>query len=82
MMPKVRASGTRTWGTWVLTRLVPSLLTEREADQLNKETKMPRVSLDQPAPDFSLPNFSAKMVSLTDFRGKKNVLLVFNRGFI
>jgi peroxiredoxin len=42
---------------------------------------MPRVSLNQPAPDFSLPDFSGKMVSLSDFRGRKHVLLVFNRTF-
>jgi peroxiredoxin len=42
---------------------------------------MPRVSLNQPAPDFSLPDFSGKTVRLTDFYGQKNVLLVFNRTF-
>lgn len=42
---------------------------------------MPRVALNQQAPDFSLPDFAGKMVSLADFRGKKNVLLVFNRTF-
>jgi peroxiredoxin len=42
---------------------------------------MPRVSLDQNAPDFSLPDFSGNPVSLSDYRGRKNVLLVFNRGF-
>lgn len=43
---------------------------------------MPRVSLDQTAPDFSLADFRGRVVSLTDFRSKKNVLLVFNRTFI
>jgi peroxiredoxin len=42
---------------------------------------MPRVSLHQTAPEFSLPDFSGVPVSLSDFRGEKNVLLVFNRGF-
>lgn len=42
---------------------------------------MPRVSLDQIAPDFTLPDFSGKPVSLSDYRGHKNVLLVFNRTF-
>jgi peroxiredoxin len=42
---------------------------------------MPRVSLDQTAPDFSLPDFMGNVVSLSDFNGRKNVLLVFNRGF-
>jgi peroxiredoxin len=42
---------------------------------------MPRVAIDAPAPDFELPDFRGKPVSLLDFRGKMNVLLVFNRGF-
>jgi len=42
---------------------------------------MPRVALDQMAPDFSLADYRGSMVSLSDFRGKKNVLLVFNRTF-
>jgi len=42
---------------------------------------MPRVSLDAIAPDFSLPDFNGDLVSLSDFRGRKNVLLVFNRTF-
>jgi peroxiredoxin len=42
---------------------------------------MPRVALDLPAPEFSLPDFDGTQVSLSDFRDRKNVLLVFNRGF-
>lgn len=42
---------------------------------------MPKVSLDTPAPDFALQNFSGEMVRLSDFKGQSNVLLVFNRGF-
>ena len=42
---------------------------------------MPRVSINTPAPDFTLQNFQGEKVSLSDFRGKANVLLVFNRGF-
>lgn len=43
---------------------------------------MPRVSLNQTAPDFSLPDFNGKLFKLTELRGKKNVLLVFNRTFV
>jgi peroxiredoxin len=43
---------------------------------------MPRVSLNQIAPDFTLSDFSGNPVRLSDFRGRKNVLLVFNRTFI
>jgi peroxiredoxin len=42
---------------------------------------MPRVSLNTPAPDFTLKNFRGETVRLSDFRGTSNVLLVFNRGF-
>lgn len=42
---------------------------------------MPRVALNAPAPDFTLPDFTGTPVSLAGFRGQKNVLLVFDRGF-
>jgi len=42
---------------------------------------MPRASLDKPAPDFTLPDYSGRSVSLSDFRDRNNVLLVFNRTF-
>jgi len=42
---------------------------------------MARVSLHQSAPDFSLADYRGNTVSLADFRGQKNVLLVFNRTF-
>lgn len=42
---------------------------------------MPKVALNAPAPDFTLKNFQAETVHLSDYEGKQNVLLVFNRGF-
>ena len=42
---------------------------------------MPRVSLNQSAPNFTLPDFSGKDFSLSDLNGQKIVLLVFNRTF-
>ncbi len=42
---------------------------------------MPRVAINSAAPDFELTDFFGKIVRLSDFRGR-NVLLVFNRGFI
>ncbi len=42
---------------------------------------MSRIAMSQVAPDFTLPDFSGSPVSLSDFLGKKNVLLVFNRTF-
>ena len=42
---------------------------------------MPQVSLQTKAPNFTLPNYQGEPVSLADFQGKFNVLLVFNRTF-
>jgi peroxiredoxin len=43
---------------------------------------MPKVALDRTAPDFQLNDFNGKPVRLTDFRGQKHIILVFNRGFV
>jgi len=43
---------------------------------------MPRVSLNAPAPDFTLKNYQGETVRLSDFAGRSHVLLVFNRGFV
>ncbi len=40
-----------------------------------------RVELNRPAPDFTLTDFKGIEVRLSDFQNKRNVLLVFNRGF-
>jgi len=42
---------------------------------------MPQVKLNTPAPEFSLPDFQGRLVKLSDFRERENILLVFNRGF-
>ena len=36
---------------------------------------------NSPAPDFTALDSEGKSVHLLDYRGKKNVVLVFNRGF-
>ena len=43
---------------------------------------MSKVAINTPAPDFELTEAGGKTVRLSDFRGKANVLLVFNRGFV
>jgi peroxiredoxin len=43
-------------------------------------TDLDRIKVGQPAPDFTLENIDGKQVSLSDFRGKKSVVLVFYRG--
>lgn len=42
---------------------------------------MSQVAIHTPAPGFTLADFNGRPVSLSDYRGKRNVLLVFNRGF-
>ncbi len=32
------------------------------------------------APDFEMPDSEGKQIRLSDYRGKKHVVLVFNRG--
>lgn len=43
-------------------------------------TDLDRVNVGQPAPDFTLEDPDGKKISLSDYRGKKNVVLVFYRG--
>jgi len=42
---------------------------------------MARVELNTRAPEFTVKDFHGNDVSLSDFSGQKNVLVVFNRGF-
>ena len=43
---------------------------------------MPKISINEIAPDFTLADFQGKTVKLSDFQGKPHVVLVFNRGFV
>ena len=43
---------------------------------------MSRVAIEAEAPDFELPDFKGEPFRLADLRGRSNVLLVFNRGFM
>lgn len=45
-----------------------------------KPTDLERVKVGDRAPDFALENMDGRRISLSDFRGKKNVVLVFYRG--
>jgi cytochrome oxidase Cu insertion factor (SCO1/SenC/PrrC family) len=40
-------------------------------------TPDPKVKIGDTAPDFTLPDQTGKQVKLSDFRGKKNVVLAF-----
>ncbi|MHB0856587.1 MAG: hypothetical protein ACYC5M_03335 [Anaerolineae bacterium] len=37
--------------------------------------------VNTPAPEFAAPDVEGRMVRLADYRDRKNVLLVLNRGF-
>jgi len=41
----------------------------------------PLVTIGQPAPGFTLPDAAGRPVSLSDYRGRKPVVLVFYRGY-
>lgn len=43
-------------------------------------TDIERVAVGQPAPDFALARYGGGTVTLSQFRGQKNVVLVFYRG--
>jgi cytochrome oxidase Cu insertion factor (SCO1/SenC/PrrC family) len=44
-------------------------------------TDLNRIKTGQPAPDFTLASSDGKAITLSDFRGKKSVVLVFYRGY-
>lgn len=43
---------------------------------------MAQIAIHTPAPDFELANYQGTVVRLSDYRGRKHVILVFNRGFV
>jgi cytochrome oxidase Cu insertion factor (SCO1/SenC/PrrC family) len=43
-------------------------------------TDLKRVKIGDPAPEFALEDTDGKKIALSDFRDKKNVVLVFYRG--
>jgi peroxiredoxin len=42
---------------------------------------MAKITLNTPAPDFSLADFEGQLFRLSDLHGKAHIVLVFNRGF-
>jgi len=65
--------------TGLLDCWIPTL--QQSNNQLIPIIKMPKIQLDMPALDFLLHDFLDHPVRLSDFSGKTNVVLVFNRGF-
>ena len=52
-------------------------LTPDREDSMNNGA----LSEDTAAPDFELTDSEGRTVRLSDYRGSRNVVLVFNRGF-
>jgi cytochrome oxidase Cu insertion factor (SCO1/SenC/PrrC family) len=44
-------------------------------------TDLNRIKVGQPAPDFALEDVNTKTITLSEFREKKTVVLVFYRGY-
>lgn len=43
---------------------------------------MASVEVNKSAPDFEFVDFKGEVFKLSNFQGKKNVLIVLNRGFV
>jgi cytochrome oxidase Cu insertion factor (SCO1/SenC/PrrC family) len=58
---------------------VSAQTTPKDGDK-QAATDLDRVKVGQAAPDFTLEDSEGKNIGLADYRGKKNVVLVFYRG--
>ena len=47
-----------------------------------EEKMSKKISLDAPAPDFTLDDYTGRPVRLSDYHNRRHVILVFNRGFV
>lgn len=43
---------------------------------------MSSIEVNKKAPDFEINDFKGNKFKLSDFKAKKNVLIVLNRGFV
>ncbi|MBN1667613.1 MAG: redoxin domain-containing protein [Anaerolineales bacterium] len=43
---------------------------------------MSQVELNTPAPEFTLDDYTGTPVTLSNYKGKKHVILALNRGFV
>ena len=57
----------------------PPTLGPRDGEDL-APTELDRVKVGDLAPDFSLLSYSGDVITLSDYRDNKNVVLVFYRG--
>lgn len=68
-----------TWGATVAAGQVGPALGPKDGAGL-PPTDLARVAVGSPAPDFTLESKDGGTVTLSSFRGQKNVVLVFYRG--
>ena len=66
-------------GTWLVRGSEPRLGPHDGLDLPGVDTG--RVAVGDIAPDFSLMTYAGRVTTLSDFRGEKNVVLVFFRGY-
>jgi cytochrome oxidase Cu insertion factor (SCO1/SenC/PrrC family) len=59
----------------------PRRAAPQPATQQLPATDLERVKVGSLAPDFTLPDERSKPVTLSDYRGRKSVVLVFYRGY-
>ena len=67
---------------WILFLLISVSAASVLAQQTTTTTQQPappktHLQVGQPAPDFTLTDTAGKEVKLSDFKGKKNVVLAF-----
>lgn len=67
---------------WILFLLISVSAASVLAQQTTTTAQQPappktHLQVGQPAPDFTLPDTAGKEVKLSDFKGKKNVVLAF-----
>ena len=68
-----------TLGAWIVMGSQPRLGPHDGLDLSGLDTG--RVAVGDIAPDFSLMTYAGNVTTLSDFRGEKNVVLVFFRGY-
>ena len=63
----------------IMIAMRPARLGPKDGEDLPR-TELDRVKVGDLAPDFSLLSYSGDVITLSDYRGNKNVVLVFYRG--
>ncbi len=63
----------------IIIAMRPSRLGPRDGEDL-APTELDRVKVGDLAPDFSLLSYSGDVITLSDYRDNRNVVLVFHRG--